>query len=253
MKKLLLAIVLSTSLLFSTTFTGCEVISGVAGSLGLSEIEMIAGLKEALTQGLFVGFDAFARQDQGNPLVRFAFPGESAKIEKTLKDLGLTSLVNNATAKFTNAMALAVKEAKPIFVNSIKRMNFRDVTNILITDNKHAATQFFKSAMTPELMTAFRPIVDSTVRTTGAGKDYDAIARIYNTLPFLEKKLEPNLNEFIAGRAIDAMFLYVANEEENIREKIEFRKTDLMKRVFGYADQQLRNRAGANSSGGFGL
>jgi hypothetical protein len=60
------------------------------------------------------------------------------------------------------------------------------------------------------------------------------------------------LNEFIAGRAIDTMFLYVANEEENIREKIEFRKTDLMKRVFGYADQQIRNRAGANTSGGFG-
>lgn len=244
MKKILFAILVSGSVLFTTLFSGCEALQNVAGALGLSEYEMAAGLREALTQGLFRGFDAFANPNQGNALVRFAFPGEAAKIEKTLRDLGLTSVVNRMTTKFTDAMSLAVREAKPIFLSSVKRMSIRDAANILLTDNRHAATQYFKGEMSPQLMTAFRPIVDSTVRTTGAGKEYESIAMAYNAVPFLDKKLEPNLNEFIAGRAIDAMFLYVAQEEENIRDKIEYRKTDLLKRVFGYAEQQLRNRTG---------
>lgn len=238
MKRLLVAAALSTTMMFS----GCDTLSNIAGTL--SQWEMAQGLKEALTQGLFRGFDAFANPNEGNALLRFAFPGEAAKIERTLRDLGLTTLVNSVTSKFTNAMSLAVREAKPVFVNAVREMSFRDAANILLSDNRHAATDYFKQAMSPQLMSRFRPIVDSTVRTTGAGREYESIATAYNAIPFLDKKLEPNLNEFIAGRAIDAMFLYVASEERNIREKIEYRKTDLLKRVFGYADTQLRNRTG---------
>ncbi len=246
MKKLFVAAALSTTVMFSS----CDSLSNITGSL--SQWEMAAGLKEALTQGLFRGFDAFANPNEGNALLRFAFPGEAAKIERTLKDIGLTSLVNSVTSKFTNAMSLAVREAKPIFVNSVKQMSFRDAASILLSDNRRAATDYFKAAMSPQLLTAFRPIVDSTVRTTGAGREYESIATAYNAIPFLDKKLETNLNDFIAGRAIDAMFLYVASEEQNIREKVEYRKTDLMKRVFGYADQQLRGRTGVGiNSGGY--
>ena len=242
MKKLFVAAALSTTVLFSS----CDTISNIAGSL--SQWEMAQGLKEALTQGLFSGFDAFANPNDGNALLRFAFPGEAAKIERTLRDLGLTTLVNSVTSKFTNAMSLAVREAKPIFINSVKQMSFSDAAGILLTSNRRAATDYFKSAMSPQLMTAFRPIVDSTVRTTGAGREYETITKAYNSIPFLDRKLETNLNDFIAARAIDAMFLYVASEEQNIREKIAFRKTDLLKRVFGYADQYMQGRTG---TGGF--
>jgi hypothetical protein len=238
MKRLLFSVLLSSTILLS----GCDTLKTVASSLGLSEVEMASGLREALTQGLFRGFDGFANSDQGNPLVRFAFPGEAAKIENTLRNLGLTSLVNQVTYKFTDAMSLAVREAKPIFINSVKRMNIRDAATLLLTNNRHAATEYFKASMSPDLMMAFRPIADSAIRTTGANRDYKSIVNAYNSIPFLDKKMETNLNDFIAARAIDAMFLYVANEEENIRTKLEYRKTDVLQRVFGYADQQMRMR-----------
>ena len=38
------------------------------------------------------------------------------------------------------------------------------------------------------------------------------------------------------------MFVSVASEEENIRAKYEFRKTDMMKKAFGYAEQELAKR-----------
>jgi hypothetical protein len=236
MKRILLSVCLAGTMLFSS----CNELNKLSALLAPSEFEMASGLREALTQGLFRGFDAFADPNNGNPLLKFAFPGDAAKIEKTLKDLGMTSLVNQVTSKFTTAMSQAVIAAKPIFLNSVKNMSFRDVTGLLITENTHAATDYFKTAMSPELMTAFRPIVDSTANLNGANQEWSKLANIYNKIPLINKPLENSLTDFIAARAIDGMFMKVAEEEENIRTKVEFRKTDLMKKVFGYADQQLK-------------
>src|ERR1043166_3247522 len=138
----------------------CETLKKVASFIIPSELEMVTGLKDALAQGLFKSFDAFA-DPNGNPLVRFIFPEDAAKIEKTLHDLGLDKLVEKVTSKYTHAMSSAVSAAKPIFINSIKRMSIKDAAKILVTDNPHTATEYFKMSMKPELIIAFRPIVDS--------------------------------------------------------------------------------------------
>lgn len=241
MKRFYLSLILCSSIFLSS----CDTLKQVASQLGITEFEMAAGLKDALSQGLFRGFDAFANPG-GNPLVRFAFPGDAAKIEKTLKDVGMDKVVDQVTAKFTRAMSSAVVAAKPIFLNSVKQMSIRDAASILVTDNMHAATEYFKSTMSPELMVAFRPIVDSTIKTEGANKEWNNLVTIYNKIPFIKKPLETNLTDFIAARTIDAMFVSVANEEENIRTKYEFRKTDMMKKAFGYADEQLKKRKQQN-------
>lgn len=236
--KRLLPVVLFT--LSTLSFSSCDTLKQL-GILAPTEFEMAAGLKDALSQGLFRSFDAFA-DPNGNPLVRFVFPGDAARIEKTLRDLGLDKLVDQVTGKFTRATSEAVVAAKPIFLNSLKQMSIRDAVSILITNNQHAATEYFKSTMSPQLMTAFRPIVDSTIRTEGAAKDWSSIVNVYNKIPLISKPLEPTLTDFIAARAIDGMFSIVANEEEQIRSKVEYRKTDLMKKVFAYADQELAKR-----------
>lgn len=237
MKRLLPIALIAIS---SFSLSSCDTLKQL-GILAPTEFEMAAGLKDALSQGLFRSFDAFA-DPNGNPLVRFVFPGDAARVEKTLRDLGLDKLVDQVTGKFTRATSDAVVAAKPIFLNSLKQMSIRDAVSILITNKQHAATEYFKSTMSPELMTAFRPIVDSTIRTEGAAKDWSSIVNVYNKIPLISKPLEPTLTDFIAARAIDGMFSIVANEEEQIRSKVEYRKTDLMKKVFGYADQELAKK-----------
>jgi hypothetical protein len=241
MKKVFIATVLSVSI----TLLSCEGLKQIASILAPSEYEMATGLKDALSQGLFRGFNAFA-DPNGNPLVRFAFPGDAAKIEKTLRDLGMDKMVDQVTGKFTRAASSAVVAAKPIFLNSVKQMSIKDAAGILLTDNTHAATDYFKTAMTPELMVAFRPIVDSSIKLEGANKDWSSIVNVYNKIPFINKPLETSLTDFIAARVIDAMFISVANEEADIRTKYEFRKTDIMKRVFGYAEEEMKRRAQQN-------
>ena len=226
---------------FLIILVSCDTLKQVASILVPSELEMATGIKDALTQGLFKSFDAFA-DPNGNPIVRFAFPGDAAKIEKTLRDLGLDKTVDQVTGKFTRATTSAVKAAKPIFLNSVKQMSIKDAASILVTDNTHAATEYFKKTMSPDLMTAFRPIVDSSINVEGANKDWKQITDVYNLIPFINKPLETNLTDFIAARAIDGMFGIVANEEEQIRTKYEFRKTDMMKKAFGYAEEELKRR-----------
>jgi hypothetical protein len=220
-------------------FGGCSSLS----KMGLvpTEAEMILGLKDALTQGMFKSFDAFANPE-GNALVRFAFPGEAAKIEKALDDLGLGSIVDNVTGKFTRAIGSAVQASKPVFVNSIKKLTIKDAVNILVTDNPHAATDYFKRTNKDLLLAAFRPVVDSTVKAENADVDWDRITTIYNAIPFRKQPLEKDLTDFISGRAIDVMCLIMANEEEQIRSKAEFRKTDIERKVFAWAETELKKR-----------
>jgi Protein of unknown function (DUF4197) len=235
MKRLLLVFTIPILLLLS----GCSTLK----KLGIipSELEMALGLKDGLTQGLFKAFNAFA-DPSGNPLVRFAFPGEAEKIEKTLRDLGFDKTISQVTGKFTRAMSSAVTVAKPLFADAIKDMSIKDAAKILVTDNPHAATDYFKQSMKPGLMTAFRPIVDSTIKIEGADKEWSSITNVYNSIPFINKPLEKNLTDFISARVIDLMFVMVANEEEQIRSKYELRKTDMMKKVFTYAEQELKKR-----------
>ncbi len=236
MKRTLLIFLLSISIFNSYQ---CNTLK----KLGLipSELEMTMGLKDALSQGLFKGFNAFA-DPNGNPLVRFAFPGEAEKIEKTLRDIGFDKVINQVTGKFTKAMSSAVAVSKPLFFDAIKNMSIKDAAKILVTDNTHAATDYFKQEMKPGLMTAFRPIVDSTIKTEGADREWSSITNVYNKIPFINKPLENSLTDFISARVIDLMFVMVANEEAQIRTKYELRKTDMMKKVFSYAEQELKRR-----------
>lgn len=227
---------------FLIILVSCDTLKKAASVLRPSELEMALGLKDALSQGLFRSFAAF-EDPNGNPLVRFVFPGDAAKIEKTLRDLGLDKTVDQVTGKFTRATSSAVRAAKPIFIQSLKDMSIRDAATILITDNTHAATGYFKTNMSPGLMVAFRPIVDSSINVEGANREWKQITDVYNKIPFINKPLETSLTDFIAARAIDGMFSIVANEEEQIRAKYEFRKTDMMKKVFGYAEEELKRRA----------
>ncbi|MGH2553765.1 MAG: DUF4197 domain-containing protein [Chitinophagaceae bacterium] len=235
--KRIICITLSACMLL--VLPGCNTLK----KLGLvpTELEMALGLKDALSQGLFKGLDAFADHNV-NPLVRFAFPGDAAKIEKTLRDIGLDKTIDQITGKFTKAMSSAVSVSKPVFFNAVKSMSIKDAAKILVTDNPHAATDYFKGAMKPELINAFRPIVDSTIKIEGANKEWSDITNIYNSIPFISKPLENNLTDFISARVIDLMFLMVANEEEQIRSNYELRKTDMMRKVFTWAEKEMKRR-----------
>lgn len=241
MKKKILAICLLAG---TVVFTACDSLKKIGASLVPSDIEMALGLKQALEQGLFKTFDAFKNPDV-NPALAFAFPGDAEKIEKTLNNLGLGKYVDSVSGKYNRAASAAFITAKPIFLNALQKMTITDAAKILITDNNHAATDYFKANTRSELTKAFRPIADSSIKAEGADKEWAKVAKVVNELPFVNIKVENSLTDFVTARAVDGMYLLVAEEEKNIRQDVGYRKTDLMKKVFGYADEELKRRTNA--------
>ena len=238
------SIILGIFCLFS--ITACDTIKQLENSLLIpSEAEMATGLRQALQQGLFKGFDAYGNP-QSNPALAFVFPKDAQKIIDLANKFGLGSVVNKTTDKFNSAVSKGFVAAKPIFLNSLQNMSFVDVANILLSSNQQAATDYFKTNTHAALMNAFKPIIDSTVQTEGANKEWKKIADVVNNIPFSNFKVESSLTDYIAARAIDGMYNMVADEEKKVRTDLSFRQTDMMKKVFGYADDQLKKKASGN-------
>lgn len=58
----------------------------------------------------------------------------------------------------------------------------------------------------------------------------------YNTVT--GKQVQTDLNDYVTEKAMTALFSTVKNEEDKIRTNPVTRTTDLLKKVFGYADTQ---------------
>lgn len=203
-----------------------------------SVTEMGLGIKQALEIGTSNGSDRLSAKDGflGNLAVKILFPPEAQKVEKTLRSIGLGALADNVITSLNRAAEDAAKEAKPIFISAIKQMTIADATNILL-GSKDAATNYFKRVTTAQLMEKFKPVITASLSKVGATKYWGDAAGQYNKLP-LVKPVNTDLSSYVAQKAIDGMFIQVAQEELKIRENIGARSTALLQKVFGYADRQ---------------
>lgn len=201
-------------------------------------LEISSGLKQALEFGTTSGADRLSAKDGffGNLAVKILFPTEAQKVEKTLRSIGLNSLADNVILSINRAAEDAAKEAKPIFVAAIKQMTIADATNILL-GNKNSATEYFKRVTTAQLMEKFRPVITNSLSKVGATRYWGDAATAYNKLP-LVKPVNTDLSTYVAQKAIDGMFIQVAQEELKIRDNISARTTGLLQKVFGYADSK---------------
>ena len=59
----------------------------------------------------------------------------------------------------------------------------------------------------------------------------------YNKLPFVEK-VNPDLDDYVTRLALKGLFTMIAKEEKKIRENPLARVTDILKKVFGWVDNQ---------------
>ncbi len=211
-----------------------QVATGATGTP--TSLEIGNALKQALEIGTSAGADRLSVKDGffGNMAIKILFPTEAQKVEKTLRSVGLNSLADNVILSLNRAAEDAAKEAKPIFVNAIKQMTITDATNILL-GNKDAATSYFKRVTTAQLMEKFSPVITASLSKVGATKYWTDAAAAYNKIP-LVKPVNTNLTQYVAEKAIEGMFVQVAQEELKIRDNIGARSSSLLQKVFGYAD-----------------
>ena len=209
-----------------------SVTDAVYGNMPVTDAEVASGLKEALSIGISKGATAAAQPDgyYKNSLIRIPFPPEVQKVETTLRSVGMGSLVDNFVLSLNRAAEDAAQSAKPIFLGAIRKLTIKDVWGIL-SGGKDAATQYLKRTTSEELKVAFTPKIQAALDKTKATRYYSDVMGAYNNIPLVQK-VNPDLTGYATQRAIDGLFLLVAQEEANIRENPIARTTDLLRRVF---------------------
>jgi len=199
----------------------------------LSNEEVIAGLKEALTIGIKNSVNLTSATDGflKNTEIKLPFPPDAIKVKEKAMALGLSGQVEKFETTLNRAAEEATKEAIPIFVDAIKNMSVQDGFAILKGGNG-AATTFLKNRTSAILDSTFAPIVKNATSKVKLTEYWNPLITKYNALT-LGEKLNPDLDAYIRQKAIDGLFIMVAKEEDKIRLDPAARVTDILMKVFG--------------------
>jgi hypothetical protein len=228
---------LFTLLILATSLNSCDVLSNLPATTGLGGItqqEAATGIKEALGQGLAKSVlqlntvDGFFK----DAAYKILLPPDAKKIENTLRTLGFSSMVDKAILQINRGAEDAAGYAKPIFIEAIKNMTLQDAIG-LVKNGDTSATHFFREKTTDQLLSAFNPVIKSSLQKVDATRYYGDLVSTYNNLPTTFKKINPDLAAFVTQRATNALFELIAKEEVNIRTNFAARSTDILKKVFG--------------------
>jgi len=238
------SLLLSSVMLLSS---GCDTLLAIAdeaaknATLDPTTAEMSAGLKEALVKGTGSAVSVLSKTGGylDDPQVRIPFPPDAQFAADKLRDIGLGDLVDNFVARLNQGASEGAKEALPIFKNAIRQMSFNDVKNILVTRDQDAATNYFKRTTSDQLYQTFSPKIREVLDEVNATQLWTDVTSAYNKIPFTRNKIETDLVRYATDRALEGLFLKVAEEEAKIRSSVSARSSDLLREVFGYADRQL--------------
>ena len=220
--------------------SGCaelqQVVSQLPQTGGLSNADIAAGFREALDNGIDKQVTKLTKTDgfYKNQLVKILLPPELQKVDKTLRDIGLSSLADEGLKLMNRAAEDAVKEATPIFVSAVKNITFADARDILL-GNDQAATNYLKGATSSQLYAKFSPVIKSSFAKVGADKVWSNIITKYNQVPMVND-VNPDLTDYVTNEALDGVFTMIAVEEKDIRNNINARTSELLKRVFAAQD-----------------
>ncbi|MCF6332287.1 MAG: DUF4197 domain-containing protein [Draconibacterium sp.] len=240
---------------FLFIFTGCAELMQLAeqttsGTRPLSTSEIIGGLKEALVVGTNYSSNILGATDgyYKDNLVKIMLPPEADIIVRNIGKIpGGNQLIEDVLLKINRAAEDAAKDAKPIFVNSIKSMSIIDAVGIL-KGEENAATQYLHRTTYDQLFELYRPKIKASVEkklvgNVSTGDSWNKITKQWNNVANSMvgqiagfKPVEIELDEYLTHKALDGLFLKIAEEEKKIRKDPMARASNLLKRVFGSLD-----------------
>ena len=198
---------------------------------GLSNDEIVRGLKEALNVGTNNASGKLSLVDGffKDAAIKILMPEEAKKAEKKLRALGMGKMVDDAILSMNRAAEDASKSAAPIFINAVKGMSIGDAVGIL-RGGDFAATNYLKEKTTASLTEAFRPVIEKSLEKVNATKYWNTVFTTYNK--FSADKVNPDLSAYVTERALSGMFHQVSLEEQKIRKDPLARTSDILKKVF---------------------
>jgi hypothetical protein len=202
-----------------------------------------AGLKEALTTGTTDAVNMLGKPGGyfSNPAVKIQLPEKLQVVTTALRGMGYGPQIDQFVLSMNNAAEAAAPKAQPIFVNAIQGMSITDAQQI-VSKGGHSAADYFQRKTTPELTTAFTPVVKQAMDQNSVTKQYDDLMGKYQTgamgsfgsmLGGHGASPSLDINSYVVSKSLNGLFYVVGQEEEKIRTNPAAQVTPLLKSVFG--------------------
>lgn len=216
-------------------------------SLPLSNTEIVNGLKEALLVATDSSVTHLSAVDGylKDLTVKILLPPEAKPIIDNLSKIpGGEKLVDDVITRINRTAEDAAKEAKPIFVNSVREMTFTDGLQIL-NGPDNAATQYFEQKTSQKLSELYRPKIKASLNKgliagISTTQSWNELTKRWNQMASSSlgrfagfKNVDVNLEDYILQQALKGMFLKISVREKEIRTQSKAQVTTLLKKVFG--------------------
>jgi hypothetical protein len=204
-----------------------------AGLADISNRDAINGLKEALTRGSHAAVARLGVENGffGNDRVKIPLPPSLRRLEAVMRSIGMDAHADELVLRMNRAAEAAVPEARTLLVDAAKRMSVQDAKGIL-TGGEDAATQYFKRTTSEPLARRFQPIVRKAMRKVKLAEKYNEIAASGAKLG-LVKEEDAQLDDYVTRKALDGLFVAIAEEEKKIRQNPADAASAILRKVFG--------------------
>jgi hypothetical protein len=200
---------------------------------GITRADATAALKAALEKGSLSAVANLGRVDGffGNPQVRIPLPQSAQRAEQLMRRVGMGHYADDLVVSMNRAAEAAVPEAKALFVQSVKKMTVQDAKGIL-TGGETAGTDYFRRTTRIEMHKRFLPIVRKATARVDLAQKYEQYADKAVALGMLNKE-DADLDEYVTQKALDGLYLMVAEEEKKIRKDPLAAGSAIIRKVFG--------------------
>ena len=198
------------------------------------EDDYTLALRDVLFNGTLSAIKELGR-DNGflkNLQVKSPMPKALQPVEKTLRFIGRDKVADDFIAAMNHAAERAVPEAVDVFKNAVKQMTFTDARNI-VRGSDDAATQFFRRTSENRLREKFLPIVQKFTEQVGVTAQYKRLIQQAGPMATLAGRDAVDLDGYVTQKALDGLFLLMADEERRIRRDPVAQTTSILRKVFG--------------------
>jgi hypothetical protein len=204
-----------------------------SGVDALSNADINAGLKEALTRGADAAVAQLGQKDGffGNAAMKIPLPPTLQKAEKAMRLFGMGKQADELVLSMNRAAEAAVPEAKTLLVDAVKDMTLEDAKGLL-TGGKTSATDFFRKKTEAKLTERFGPIVKATTDKVGLAQQYNRYAGTAAQFNLIDKN-QANVEQYVTEQSLDRLYKLIGEKEQAIRANPLQAGSDLLKKVFG--------------------
>ena len=266
-KRIVLPLLGLVFLLGGVTLSGCDKLNEVVSQLGLSNEDIVKGLRTALDSSANASSLAASKLNGFlmNELIKIAAPPEVVDLKSALDNVAVNPLANVAfiavakesansflsnsmddlVASINHAAEKGSEQAYPIFKKAITEMTITDGLKIL-QGGKTSVTDYLREKTYKDLVAAFAEPIRSVVESGEVSRLWKPVAEKYNKVgPWVSGKslagytftgpehVNEDLSEYITEKAMDGLFKLVAQEEAAIRENPKKYASGIIQKVFG--------------------